>query len=114
MIDNLTGSIRHYKQKARTLREFTKSCAEAKVGVSTKKYIEHCLERAEHNEQLAAWLEELQERREAVKKLEKAEEYYKDSLFGDGIRFALKVISEPRKRDWESEVENGRSSNQDT
>ena len=60
-----------------------------------------CLECAKEHEQLAEWLTELAERREVVNRLEEVAEDYKDSLFGDGIRFALKVISEPRKRDWE-------------
>ena len=61
----LTDAAAHAKEKARILREYTKPFAEAKVGEATKKYIERCLERAEYNEQLAAWLTELQERREA-------------------------------------------------
>lgn len=61
----LNETIARTKERARTLREYAKPFAEANVGEATKKYIERCLERAEHNEQLAAWLTELQERREA-------------------------------------------------
>ena len=70
---------------------------------SCKKAKAEYLECAEEQEQLAAWLDELEERRAAVKKLEEAATYYKDSVFGDGIRYALQVISEPRIRDSESE-----------
>lgn len=61
----LDEAITRAKERARTLREYAKPFAEAKVGEATKKYIERCLERAEYNEQLAGWLEELAERREA-------------------------------------------------
>lgn len=68
--------------------------------------IKRMLEDASRYNQLASLLTELKERRDGVKKLEGTAEYYEDSLYGDGIRFALKVIGEPRKRDWESEAEN--------
>ena len=85
MIDNLTETIRYFRQKARNIF----------LGETFDNY-----------GKLAEWLTELQERREAVKKLEESADNYKDSLFGDGIRYALKVISEPRKRDWEREEAN--------
>ena len=65
-----------------------------------------CLECASEHEQLAAWLEELAERREVDKNLEELADFWKDSLFGNGIRFALKAIDDVKKRDWESEAEN--------
>ena len=61
----LGEAIAHAKERARTLRECTKPLGYNPVLGATKKYIEHCLERAEYNEQLAEWLTELQERREA-------------------------------------------------
>ena len=96
----LDEAIVHAREVAEEKRnDYERACA---LNVPSEGFCE-CA--AEH-EQLADWLTELQERREAVKKLEEAADNYKDSLFGDGIRFALKVIGEPRKRDWESEAEN--------
>lgn len=97
----LDEAIVHAREVAEEKRnDYERACA---LNVPSEGFCE-CA--AEH-EQLAEWLTELQDRREAVKKLEKATEYYKDSVFGDGIRFALKVIGEPRKRDWEREEGNG-------
>lgn len=61
----LQEAITLVKERSLTLREYVKPFSDAKVGEATKKYIERCLERAEYNEQLAKWLTELQERREA-------------------------------------------------
>lgn len=82
----LDEAITRAKERARTLREYAKPFAEAKVGEATKKYIERCLERAEYNEQLAGWLEELAERREADRWIpvsEKKPEEKKDANTND-------------------------------
>lgn len=54
---------------------------------------------------------ELQEHRKAEKilreTLENMSERLRDSLFGDGIRCALRLINKHIKRDWEREETNG-------
>lgn len=103
----LDEAIAHAKEKANEQRRrFEDICGQEEHTDAERNEAIACLDCSKEHKQLAAWLIELQERREAVKKLEESEDNYKDSLFGDGIRFALKVIGEPRKRDWESEVEN--------
>ena len=59
MIDNLTEAITHAREVAEELRE------DAKHFVYSKNNKAECLECATEHEQLAAWLTELQERREA-------------------------------------------------
>ena len=101
MIDNLTDAITHAKEVAKELRKDA-DYLDAPYGMDTSARTE-CLECAAEHEQLAAWLEELAERREVDKNLEELADFWKDSLFGDGIRFALKAIDEVKKRDWERE-----------
>ena len=100
MIDNIDEAISHAREVAEEQKKQGSICCDS---LEDTIRAEKCLECAKEHEQLAEWLEELRERRDAVKKLEESAEYYKDSLFSDGICFALKVISEPTKRDWENE-----------
>lgn len=107
MIDKLKDAISHAREVAKEQREkasFDTDNERYRMSESEKVA---CLECAREHEKLAFWLEELQERREAEKKLKETLEdmsgRLKDSLFGDGIRFALKLIDKSRKRDCESE-----------
>lgn len=98
MLD-LDGAIKHAEEKAEELKQ--------KAGFETDnlRYMMSdserldCLECAKEHEQLAEWLKELKAYREATKKLNETAEYYKDSLFGDGIRFCRKVMNEVIKRE---------------
>lgn len=63
MIDNLTEAIAHAREVAKEKRELAKTiCPWADDGEET---LNECFECAEEHEQLASWLEELAERREA-------------------------------------------------
>ena len=57
MIDNLTEAISHARETASKLRKMT--------SITNGKPYEECLECASEHEQLASWLTELAERREA-------------------------------------------------
>ena len=104
MIDNLGDAISHAREVAEKLTEKAKLMREgSKNGLFYPKDFEDCETCASDHEQLADWLTELADRREADKELEEMAGRLKDSLFGDGIRFALKVISEMRKHDSGSE-----------
>lgn len=61
MIDNLTEAIAHAKEAAKENREMAKKFA---YGQNNR---EACLDCAAEHDQLASWLEELKERREADK-----------------------------------------------
>ena len=98
MIDNIYKAINLAREVAENWRSQLVNCV-------TEEGRCKCQERAAEHELIADWLEELTERREAVNRLEEVAKDYKDSLFGDGIRFALKIIGAPRKRDWEREAE---------
>ena len=67
MIDNLTEAIAHYKERARTYIDTLKPFGNKPLLEATKRYIARQQEFARKYEQLAAWLEELAERREADK-----------------------------------------------
>lgn len=99
MIDNIYKAINHAREVAENWRSQLVNCV-------SEEGRRKCQERAAEHELIADWLEELTERREVVNRLEEVAQDYKDSLFGDGIRFALKVIGEPRKHDWECEETN--------
>jgi len=64
MIDNLTEAIAHYKERARTYIDTLKPFGNKPLLEATKRYIARQQEFVRKYEQLAAWLEELQERRE--------------------------------------------------
>ena len=100
MIDNIYKAIIHAREVAKNWRSQLVNC------VSEEGRCE-CQERAAEHELIADWIEELTERREVVDRLEEVAKDYKDSLFGDGIRFALKIIREPRKRGWVGEENPG-------
>lgn len=91
MVDNIYKAINHAKEVAENWRSELVNCV-------SEEGRNNCLERAADHDQIATWLTELAERLEADKKLEESAEYYKDSFFGDGIRFALKVIGESKGR----------------
>ena len=59
MINNLKDAINHARETASKLRKMT--------SITNGKPYEECLECASEHEQLASWLEELAERREADK-----------------------------------------------
>ena len=61
MIDNLTEAIAHAKEKAEELNAH----ADYYKKHDMPEYLPSCLDCAKEHEQLAAWLTELQERREA-------------------------------------------------
>ena len=65
MIDNLTEAIAHYKERARNYIETLKPFGDKPMLEATKKYIARQQEFARKYGQLAAWLTELAERREA-------------------------------------------------
>ena len=65
MIDNLKDAITHAREVAETQRRYTKAFGDKPVTGAAKNYVNLCLECAAEHEQLAAWLEELVERREA-------------------------------------------------
>ena len=64
MIDNLKDAITHAREVAETQRRYTKAFGDKPVTGAAKNYVNLCLECAAEHEQLAAWLEELQKRRE--------------------------------------------------
>ena len=65
MIDNLTEAISHAREVAEKQRGYTKALGPNPVTGAAKNYINLCLECAAEHDQLADWLTELQERREA-------------------------------------------------
>ena len=97
----LQEAIAHAKEKAsEQRRRFEDIYGQEETTEAERKEAIACLDCSNEHGQLAAWLEELQERREADKKLKETLEEMsgrlKDSLFGDGIRFALKIIGEQK------------------
>lgn len=102
MVKNIHEAWSHAMKVASEARYNAKLITESELlDENCKKAKAEYLECAEEQEQYAAWIDELLDMRAAVRKLGEAATYYKDSIFGDGIRYALKVISEPRKRGME-------------
>lgn len=71
MIDNLKDAIAHEREEAKTLKKRAMEFRENKHPIfsfaANDVMADNYLERARYNEQLASWLEELAERREADK-----------------------------------------------
>ena len=65
MIDNLKDAITHAREVAETQRGYTKAFGDKPVTGAAKNYVNLCLECASEHDQLAEWLTELDERREA-------------------------------------------------
>lgn len=69
MIDNLKKAITHAKEKATELKREAESIYIKELGHI--KEVKDCLECAKEHEQLAEWLTELEERREAMEYIKK-------------------------------------------
>lgn len=94
MINNLDEAIAHAEEKAKELNNTAdnwKRLSDEK-GLALPSDYEPCKACAKDHEQLAEMLTELKQLRERVKSLEHSAEYYRDSLFGDGIVFSLKIM----------------------
>ena len=121
MIDNLTEAIAHAKEvaesKRKTIKEVYENLEEDRPLFEEQENA--CRECAEEHEQLADWLTELQERREAddisyegmtvSEALHDLENCVLPVVGGKSIRIAIKALKAicDRRKPYESEADNG-------